>query len=103
MEFVGGLLLALLALSIKCSINRYYKEKADELTAIQQAKLENQKAHQPIIHQLQQDVMMGRFQPQYNTWDERAEAIKSECRKRLYAADITPDEWTLYIAFGGKR
>ena len=103
-EIFGALLVAALALCVKLSINDWYAEKQKEIYETQKAVNNNNAAHYPILRQLRQDEMLGRWKSSMyyrpTSYQRYLNEIKSEARKRLVAANVIPNESILDMFFG---
>lgn len=103
-ELIGIFLLLVLILCIKSVINDLYAEKQKEIQDIQKAINDNNNAHYPILRQLRQDQMLGRWKyPSCNqpaSYERRLREIKAEARKRLAESGVTPNERILDFFFG---
>lgn len=106
-EIFGALIILALILCVKSVINDSYAEKQKEIQNVQKAVKDNTDAHYPILRKLKQDEMLGRWKPEsyYKAASHQTyvNEMKEEARKRLTAAGITPDEYTLYLFFGGNK
>lgn len=83
-ELICILMLLALILCVKSAINDSYAEKQKEIQDIQKAINDNNDAHYPILRQLRQDQMLGRWKyPSCNqpaSYERQLREIKAEAK-----------------------